>query len=301
MSIKTYYKYPPKLTAVRRLLSSLYVLESYRLVLLQRQPEIYPVSSILESPSSPFASSEITSSENEHAIDPSALLRCLLSPHLSHPGSTKILEWLFCLTSLTLLSWHTKPYTSMKNPLYSLLRRELIELALYRWHDMITKCLGEVDAWMTLLYHNILMDLYTPVKLIHSLARTSVESSSCVQEPRQSLRAWLKGEDSAKALWHANVILTLSKSKTVLRTDHVSDEPTTSAKRKPCLPEAPHVPISIYVATLTVWANSVCQEPADLSTGQFALESGISILTCLSVRTAQQMVHVLRRLAQRQF
>ena len=97
---------------------------------------------------------------------------------------------------------------------------------------------------------------------------------------------WLDGEDCDKALWHANAILKLSKLKTVLRPTQASEN-TRSEKKKERPPEAPHVPISICVATLTVWAQSICQKPANLATGLSALDSGISILTYLRVGSAK--------------
>lgn len=275
------------------------MLESYRVVLLQRQPAFYPASNILEDPLSPFASTVETAGDKERTSGPSALLRCLLSPHLSHPGSTNTLEWLFCLTSLTVLSWHTKPHRLLALPLPALLNKDLVELALYRWHDMITKCLPEVETWMMILYHNILVDLNTPVKHIHNLARTHVAGAAHSQDSQHILQAWQRGEDCPKALWHANAILQLAKSKTVLSSDHGQKEAVLPSRKQMGLSEAAHLPISVYVATLTIWAQSVCQEPPNYSATQSALESGIAILSCLTVRAAKQIVNVLREIAQR--
>lgn len=274
----------------------MYLLESYRVILLQRQPVLHTTATISAIFSSQTDADRTPDADKASTI-PVSMLQSLLNPHQTFRGSSEITEDLYCLTTLTILSWYTQPQSSLVIPLSSVWKADHIEVAMHKWKDIVDCSARKAESWLKLLFHTIQLNLYTPIKQVHSLARTHITDVMSGTDQRSSLRIWTHGQECEKAIWHANVMLALAKRLTVLKGVKADRRSSELSVGEDVLSEAPHVPIGIYVGALTIWAYEVCKESPDFGRAQSTLESGIHILAYLHVRIARKLANVLREVA----
>lgn len=273
----------------------MYVLESYRVILLQRQPVLHPTSALAEGLSSRTASDSPFAADT-HSRSPTSMLQSLMCPHQSFRETSNLEENLYSLTAITILSWYTAPQKSLAIPLSAIWKADQIELALYKWEDIVSIS-GGTESWLQMLFHISLINLYTPIKHIHSLARSYVTDKKPGREQLCLLRDWINRKSSEKGIWHANSVIAQAKRVTILKGTKAGAESTDDAKLAPALAEAPHVLIGIYVSALTIWTHEICQDTPDLGKAQLVLESGIHILGYLQVRAARKLANILREVA----
>ena len=291
-SERAYLCYGARLTELARLLNSLYLLESYRVVLLQRPPNLYSVSIIaddLYEQSTSLPPEDVPSFGN--AI---RMLQLLLSPHKSFRGDKDILEANLGLTSLAALSWHTRPRHLSTNVLATLWERESVELALYRWMEEALARPGVLKPWMTMLFDMTFINLHAPVHQIHSLARAYVSNKVRKGDAFETLSKWRQGQDAVKAMFHANAVLRLGQSLTVLETTQAAAGTST---RRADFVEGTHMAACVYVAALTLWAAAFCQEGPHHPSNWSSVKTGIQVLWWMDVRAARMLSNVLEHIA----
>lgn len=286
-------------SARAKLLNSIYMLENYRVILLQRPPNWYPVMSDGDRPSSA-----------------ASIMESLLCPNVSYRGRISHLDTVSCLSSLITLSWHTRSITSLviNERVASLCKKDLIELAFYRWLDQVetSESNGQpIEPWLMLLFHMAIINLHTPVKHVINLARSRLTGAKTPEDTRAVLYNWRQQNGSGwqQATWHAEAIIRQARAHTFRASDHHGNDrldvnnPSATAeqqrqrKQQPHLIEAPHVALSIYIATLIIWAAATCQDPPDLACIRSSIDTGIYVLSWLNIRTASTLGNVLRHLA----
>lgn len=282
------------LTIVASLLSSLYVLETYRVMFLQRPPGFCPKFAALNYGS--------TSTESAHqnttcssVTDFTTLLRSLLSPHLDCGKIMKPLDSSFCLTYLIVLSWHTKSKKTWLISSEALWKPALIELALHKWRNKMDSSGIEITPWQNLLFHSAFVNIHADLSLIIRLVGTFARGLKLAEPACTALRAWRESKSCQVALWHAVELIDIAKAQTIFTHQSVLDG-TAIHTTKVKLTEAPHVCAGVYMATLTLWSGNMTQSTPDKKGARSILESSIHILSCLNVRMASILQNVLRHL-----
>lgn len=284
-----------RLLTSSRLVNSLYMLESYRVMLLQRPPNLYPTFATLEHAITPEGASA-QSSTCSSVTDATILLRTLLTPHMDCDESLKPLDSMFSLTYLTVLSWHTRGQSTSDPASDSLWKRSLVELALHRWQIKTGSTTVELAPWKQLLFHLAFVNMHVDFTLIHSLVRAYAHSFKHSGSAHTALRSWRQSSSCEVALWHAAELVALAKDQTIFTRQSMTD----GAALHPVntrLTESPHVCVGIYMATVVLWAGEVIQNTPNRGYARSTLETGIHILSCLNVRMSLVLRNVLRHLA----
>ena len=221
------------------------------------------------------------------------MLQLLLSPHKSFRGDKGTLEPSLGLTSLAALSWHTRPQHLSSNVFATLWERDSVELALHRWMEEALARPGVLKPWMTVLFHMAFINLHAPVHQIHSLTRAYVNSKVRRGNAFETLSKWRKGQDAVKAIFHANAVLRLGQSLTILDT---TQEATGINTRRTESLEGTHMAACVYVAALTLWAAGFCQEGPHHPSTWSSIKTGIQVLWWMNVRAARMLSNVLKHI-----
>lgn len=287
-----------RLTHGSRLLNSLYTLEMYRTVLLQRPPNLHPsVENFGLGEDESVASEMPRDHRNISVVDGARLLMCLLSPHKSSQGNITDLNGHFTLCSLAVFSWQSQWRPSGLTPTAPLWKRELLELALHRWKDQILTRSKKLEPWMELFFHMIFVNLFSSATHIHSLIRSQVSGESRTGPLFQVLLAWRRSSDADKAMYHAHAILRLAKSTIMLKPEESTPSDSASTADSSNVSEAPHIATCVYMASLTLWTAAICREPPDTALLHSSVEKGVEILWWLNLGVSKVLSNVLRHLS----
>lgn len=277
------------------MLNSLYMLESYRVMLLQRPPNMYPTFTTLEHATTP-AGASCQSSTCSLVTDSTILLRTLLTPHMDCDDALKPLDSMFSLSYLTVLSWHARGQSTGALASEPLWKRSLVELALHKWKIKMGSGAAELAPWKQLLFHLAFVNMHVDLNLIHSLVRSYAHGFKNSVTAHTALESWRHSSSCRVALWHAAELVSLAKEQTIFARQSVT-EGAASHGINTKLTEAPHVCAGIYMATLALWVGEMIQITPNRNDARSALESGIHILSCLNVRMSSILRNVLRHLA----
>lgn len=275
--------YPP------RVLESMFILETYRVVLLQRPPALYATAC---TPSLQGLQSIIlqqSGQPQESAFMPDIDFETLLTPHARLPGLSRPQSMSICLNGLIALSWHCKgPITTETNdgPMYN---PELVELAFHRWSTWVSSSSAEPTIVFSkrILFHLALMNMHCNMNLIHKYARAHTMQTKTREAIHNIVQAWYRSSESSTAVSHATELVRLAKDWLVFGPVAVQD-----VRREP-----PHIAIGVYLAALVLWAATTSRPDSDDDAIRSILEGAIYTLSTLRMRTAKMLGDDLRRLA----
>lgn len=270
------------------------MLESYRVMFLQRPPGFYPKFTALNNGSASDDSASHTS-PRPPTSEFTTLLCSLLTPHLDYGNIITPLNATFCLTYLIVLSWHTKSRDTSLISSDALWKQALIELALHKWRMKLESSVVEITPWQKLLLHSAFVNIHADLNLILRLVRTFARSFKLDKPACAALESWRESDGCKVALWHATELTNIAKAQTIFTHQSITDDISSNLTEK-SLPEAPHLCAGIYMATLTLWSGDMIPSKPDRNSARSTLESGIHILSCLNVRMASVLQNVLRHL-----
>jgi hypothetical protein len=275
---------------------SIYTLECYRVIILQRPPNTYP----LKTPEQRSSLSDHTSSDPE--LTKLVSILCTFGKRIDDTLLRR--HSLPALTILSLYSWGVTPRNnSTANPA-SLWNVEFVQLALNNWFYGQD---GTTD-WLTMvLYHMINANLHLNLGLLQQCVHgyTLAKHDSLLTSKLESLA---KSEGFEIALSHVRSLLEIVREQQARcqQTKNMSSMTSPSGSRSsirstgntdhgPVLQEAPHLPYAIYFSSLIEWTASVGQKASSASCAS-AIELGIRLLSNLRIQVAEVLIKLLQEL-----
>ena len=271
------------------------MLETYRVTLVQRPPDLYMDASVL----SLHAELQPDHSEGLDAILLGDVLRSFLSPHLPLPGRISCLDSRILLSTLAMLSWHVRTTSAPGQSLGPSWKKDNIELALHRWYSHVqidhgrqSSSLQRLSDRTTLLFHLVVMNIQVNMQIIHKFVRLHRFQQPIPQEVQTELNHWTQSKECEIALWHAKEIMDFCESQMNGPRRGWGDQSV----------ESPHTAIAVYIASLVLWASRVALLGPDAratktKAARSELESGIHVLGYLQVRIAESLLLVLQGLS----
>ncbi|KAK4935802.1 hypothetical protein LTR10_023209 [Elasticomyces elasticus] len=285
-----------------RLLETLYILECYRVIILQCPP------TLSWHHSDSFAASPLPGTQI-HRLQ-SLIADLTRGSTLTEPDTCNK----FSLTSLAYLSTFLWPAIYPRQNSYgidnvvieslSLGKSDFVELACDTW----LRSFGQrPEPSHLVVYHMMNIMLHTNLTVLQSFAHSP--PGSAARDPKKSLAAreihgWAQSRHYKVAKWHAENMLSsiegafvTSLNKSEAATPHQipsrSSFSTTEPRRLPF--EAPHVPYAMYYATLVLWSGATLEESAGTSSvsAQALIARGERILSLHKVHIAQLLARVL--------
>ncbi|KIW19378.1 hypothetical protein PV08_03673 [Exophiala spinifera] len=287
-----------------RLLETLYILDCYRAIIMQRPPSLswHHIDSYIDHHAH---SSRLTQLHRE-------VFNLTNTGHLSMPSTTTE----FDLASLSSLTSHLWPAIYLRQNTYgadkvsvdclSLWKPDFAELACDNW---LRTRRGKADFSCLVVYHMMNIMLHANLTVLQNFAHSS--PGSAVRDPKRSLTArevyaWAQDRHSKIAQWHAeNLIISIEgafTSATKMDQREPQQPPSRasfSASEPRRLPyEAPHVPYGVYYATLVLWCGAVVEESGGHSPSglQALIARGERILSLHRVHIAQLLARVLNEI-----
>ncbi|KAI1613367.1 hypothetical protein EDD36DRAFT_475380 [Exophiala viscosa] len=285
-----------------RLLEALYILECYRVIIMQCPPTLswhHPDS---------FAASPLPGTQI-HRLQSLIVDLTRGAPKIKPDTCNE-----FSLTSLAYLSTFLWPAIYPRQNSYgienvvieSLLlgKSDFVELACDTW----LRSLGQrPEPSHLVVYHMMNIMLHTNLTVLQSFAHSP--PGSAARDPKRSLVArevhgWAQSRHYKTARWHAENMLSsiegafvtsLNRSEAAAphQISSRSSFSTTEPRRLPF--EAPHVPYAMYYATLVLWSGATLEECAGTSSvsAQALIARGERILSLHKVHIAQLLARVL--------
>jgi hypothetical protein len=142
-----------------------------------------------------------------------------------------------------------------------------------------------------------LIGLRTNFNHVHHVAQLYLRGQSISDHLSYlELRKWRDSDDCDRALWHANELIKVAENIQRRSKSPQDGGESTATLAVESFIEAPHIPFCIYLASLTLWAESMARQKPALDSATAHLESGVRILDHLKVRISQVLKRVLRRL-----
>ena len=266
----------------RLLFESLYLLESFHVVLLQHSSSI-----TLAQFEPPCANDDKTSYPLRQVRD---VVVELFNPSASFDrigvlGITSI-------PTLAAIAIYASPAilrSTETDRETSLWRADFVELALDRW---IKAQSGDLDISVLALFHMTHIGIHANIKLLQCFAHAPTDSPARASTNSiiSSLRRWTASSDYDHAVWHSEALLKQTKRGIVER----SSRRVRASAVESSLSESPQLPVGIYFSCLVLWCGSVITQPDDSLKAQSIVELGIQILSGLKIRIAELLRNVLR-------
>ncbi|KAK5227824.1 hypothetical protein LTR47_008395 [Exophiala xenobiotica] len=287
-----------------RLLEALYILDCYRVIIMQRPPSL--------SWQHVHAFRQTSSPTSQVARLYQQVLRLTDGGLTGAPAVGNDIS----LGSLASLTSHLWPAMYPRQNRYgadsvsveslSLWKPDFPELACSTWLQSQGEC---VNFSCLAAYHMMNIMLHANLTVLQSFAHSP--PGSAARDPKKSLaaremHAWTQDRQYKIARWHAEqMIVSVEGAFTsTAKTDQQgSQQPpsrssfTASEPRR--LPhEAPHVPYAIYYATLVLWCGAVIEERggAQPASVQAPIARGERILSLHKVHIAQLLARVLNEI-----
>lgn len=254
-------------------LEALEILESYRVLLLQRPPYFLSI--------------------NHHHRQQSSLKLDLTPLFNPTAHSTPVTGCLREVANLGIYSWAASPRGQEYTRVPQLWRPEFIELGLERWENAQASSRTTTDLPSMLLYHLAHLHLQVNLGILQRLARSFKAKPKTPSEEKISdiVRRCTRGPSFKAAVWHAMAMLRDIKEHVA-----VSGRRQPEFLERPQILEPPHLPYCIYFATLMVWYSEYVVTGSHSITGNTCIENGIHLLGMLNLRVAKVLANALREL-----
>ena len=154
-----------------------------------------------------------------------------------------------------------------------------------------------ISASDAFLYHMVNISLHIDLHLLQCFARPGGGAST--EAVRKSMAAdfanWSQGRHGAIARWHATRIVLQAQS-SLSKKANAKDEPqghiSPSPKSHASMLGAPHVPYSIYYATIVLWGAATVTGSSQMER-ELLLRTGSHVLCSLAVRVASVLASAL--------
>lgn len=258
-----------------RLSEAMHVLDSYRVILVQRPPA-FAGEFLLGT----GTDNHIFRSNGAHLFTPTLCTMGLFSGDMHH------------LAKVIRYCWMAGPCDPDNSNPVQLWRPEFVELALDQWiqsKTAITPSLGEAEAPQMLLYHLAHVYLQTNMGLLSILTHATFQSASkgspksqADKPSGQMVNPWLTRRQFDIALWHAKTMLKIAHE--IIRSPRKG---TLVDPLRILTSEPPHLPLSVYFATLVVWFGEAKWDKIDVASGDKAIEEGSQALFKMKVPVAK--------------
>lgn len=275
-------------TNLLRILESIYLIECYRVLLIQRPPNIYPPLSILDADDTygwalPAISKDDMSAEMDQE-----------SPYPFNDAPTA------SLSSIVILSWHIIPRGFMALGEQSIWSPGLIEVALDQWNRSLPK---DDNISRVSLYLLVNIAIHANLSLIQKFAYGTLNQSSgnsSSSHISEYIRDWTRREECQVAIWHAVTLLERATVDFLNQREQTADildspEDFRDSPGKTCLPECPQLVYGIYFACLVIWSYTSVGGSNDSRLAS-SIGSGKAVLRVLRVRVAHVLLGILAKL-----
>lgn len=260
------------------------MLESYRVILLQRPP------ALAAEDFTPVASLQTV----ERALP--TLPRAIQDEQDSEP--TEVIR----LAELASPSWFVSPHGPSGFPNPALWKADFVEVALERWYSSHESRTSS-DAWTTMLYHMVCLNMHSNIDLLQRHARLVAKTGRLPSQPAvfRSVDKWRNSRHYRICKSHADMVLAIDMS--FSNQHRPAGAPRASSamlygSRKPSthISEPPHVPFCIYYATLIIWYGIIGNTEQNTSTANVCLETGARLLFELKAHVATHLGRALHEL-----
>ena len=263
-----------------RLSEAIQMIESYRVVLSLRPPSFA---------SSMDAEWQLSEGRENNQTARLADLRSMMSP-----GGTPIpmRSDIRGLAAMSVYSWMASPRGRELSPHQNLWKEEFIELALDRWvrgTTIFSPQEERPDLSQVLLYHLTHINMHSNLELVQRLVHEVTKSPRSYDQgdyPRL-LPIWVRSQHYRTSQWHAEAILHLVKE-----TQAVIRRRSQTQKDDPILPEPPHLPYSIYFATVVTWFG-IFIENGQTSALDAHVDTSVQLLFSFKAHVSKILGHTL--------
>lgn len=260
---------------VQLIVEAMNVLDSYRVLLLQRPPSFAGDLS--------FVPSEQNAANYERLNTGGIILKSI-----SNSSVGKAAASMHHLATIIRYSWMASPRDTDHSTLPSLWKAEFVETALDQWirSKSVQADLDSLNhAPEMLLYHLTQVTLHSNMGALQRLAQTATQgtgSSLKDNDEAGTIQPWATRRQFDIALWHAKVIFRIAEAGSAPRRRRTSLE----TERLP-LVEPPHLPLCIYFATLIVWHGKLSSWGNDADSGDALIEVGSQLMLKLKTPVAK--------------
>jgi hypothetical protein len=259
-----------------RALEAIYILEGYRVLLLQRPPHLYP-----------------TLQGNSRSVQHASLAKMLVSLSVpgyptpsNHPNETVL------ISALAILSWPTIPRSDVSLQGESLWSSGFVELALSRWRHSMPAEIGDADALSLYFLTNVALN--SDLRLVQRFARGVIDTEQRPPFPDHLLRilqGWARSDECRISLYHASALV-----------DHAANfyHPLGTRDKGGVavipVPEMPHVPYGVFFSCLVLWCyRSLAVKPVDPMVAS-TIGKGLVLLQSSKVHISDVFFRIVRRL-----
>ena len=274
----------------RLLMEGLFLLDGYRVILLQRPPT--------------FPSTYANVSHRADALpspetDLSVLLNTIFTPGGDIDTGSIVQHSLVTLMVIASFVWAVAPRAAEHSGRASTWKVESLELALEQW---IRLQKADVDWSLLMLYHMLNIILHSNLSLLQQF--THPPSSAGTRSPSRtslpSIQSWASSRHYVVAQWHAEALLDLAKERLGRPNQSIISKSRTAAREMTptLIAEAPHTSHCIYYSTLVLWCGNFVRNSGSSSCMSY-LDQGAQLLSSLKVRIAEPLENVLRELKNR--
>lgn len=275
------------------LLESLYILDCYRVVLLQRPSSL---------PWLPFERLAKSPPEKDHHKKLRNVVEALTSPGLE-VDFNDIQEFsLPALSGLAPFLWQTISLSSADEDFVSTVwKTDFVELAADKW---LTMHRNKVQPSSQTLYHLMHITMHANLFAVHNYAQlhaTCPKPDHVKSSYHNLISKWVVGKHYKISSWHAERVLECVESSvdvdaqiTVPGRNGQSQQvprPTDQSKI-----DIVHAPYSVYYATLVLWCGATVIDETNPIARQSCVRRGRDILKLLKLRVATVLERVLRGL-----
>lgn len=276
------------------LLDSLYVLDCYRVCILQRPPSLLwrHLENLRQSRPLDVTSCSIRD-----------LVTTLVNPGFKVNDTALEKHSLGALSGLAPFLWCSMPIAlADRDTRQSLLISDFTELAIDKWYRSHRNAIGVAAL---VLYHLMNIAAHTNFLLVQNYAHLSSASGTSKKNEtfyEACILRWVRSRHYEIAKWHAEKLLDTVKDArcTNLRAGADSSQNEAGQTSKLPSPEAlaqtniAHVPYAVYYATLVLWCGAAANNGKDAPTTLSCLTRGRNLLSLQTLRIAAVMEHVLR-------
>lgn len=275
------------------LIESLYILDSYRVVLLQRPPLLtwHSLERLAKSPREKNPSTHLRN-----------IVRALASPGLEVDFNDVQEFSLSTLSGLTPFLWQAMPLVPAdQDSIVGPWRTDFVELAIDKWLRMHRY---EVHASSQTLYHLMHMAMHANLLAVNNYAQSqaSRHKQDCTKGSWHDLISkWVHGRHYEVAAWHADSVLECVESAVDAEVKDVAHNRHSQGQHFPVSTtrsavDIVHVPYTVYYATLVLWCKLMVVDEANPAARHSCLRRGRDILKQLKLRIAAVLEGVLRKL-----
>ena len=267
------------------MLEALHILESYRVVLLQRPPLVPPELTRLLFDEQPSGDNQLQyPGALQLVFTPGASINELFTRHSS----------LTLLATISMFAFPIAPSASRAESAPPLWTHDFVGLALNNW----ARIAASKSSWPSLLlFHMVYIRINANLDMLQHMAwaQPTMRSTPSSTSSFDSARTWFASPQYTTARWHAESVLVTTRRNLLSPRDSnadvvssMSDEAHTARFAEP-----PHASFCVYYATLIAWSGAVLSEESKIIQ-EMHLDAGITLLGLFRSRVSKFLGQALR-------